>query len=431
MTMPSAGTIPPGPAEKYDTSRDLLGWLEEQFKRYGDIYQASIHGFNAYVISAPDLAEHVLRRNWQNYTKGWAIKRVAFLLGNGLMVSEGEFWQGQRRMIQPAFHRTAVAALVDVIAAANDALRRRWEQAARDQAAVNVTRDVSLMILEIVLKIVFGHDADRVAPHFTILSDESGRTLQFAQLFRALGRIVLEVIVERRGKAADTNDILGMLMAARDRDDGHAMSDRQLVNEVMTLVVAGHETTASALNWAWYLLSRHPAIEATLASELARLCTQAPPGLDDLAKFTYTRQVLDEVLRLYPPGWLMTRRALGDDRIGGYLVSAGTEIYISPYLIHRNPRLWHDPDRFDPDRFGPDAPQDRHPLAQMPFSAGPRNCIGETLARVEMQIHLMTIAGRLRMRHDDPRPPEFEAGVNLRSRHDFIMTPELRVPASG
>jgi cytochrome P450 len=426
MTFSSAGPIPPGPAETYDTSRDLLVWLEEQFRRFGNIYKASIHGFDAYVISAPDLAEHVLRRNWQNYTKGWAIKRVAFLLGNGLMVSEGEFWQSQRRMIQPAFHRNAVASLVDVIADANDALLRRWEQAARDKAAVNVTRDLSLMILEIVLKIVFGPDAERVAPHFTILSDESARTLEFAQLFRALGRIVIEVIAERRGRPAGAGDILGMLMGARDRDDGHAMPDRQLVNEVMTLVVAGHETTASALNWAWYLLSQAPDVDAKLAAELAHLRTDTPPAFDDLAKFAYTRQVLEEVLRLYPPGWLMTRRALGDDRIGGYAVPAGTEIYISPYLIHRNPLLWDDPDRFDPGRFGPDAPQDRHPLALIPFSAGPRNCIGEILARVEMQIHLMTVAGRLTLRQVDPHPPEFEAGVNLRSRHDFMMVPELR-----
>jgi cytochrome P450 len=426
MTLSSAGPIPPGPAEKYDTSQDLVGWLAQQFKRYGSIYKASIHGFDAYVISAPDLAEHVLRRNWQNYTKGWAIKRVAFLLGNGLMVSEGEFWQSQRRMVQPAFHRNAVGSLVDVIAAANDALLQQWEQAARDKVAVNVTRDVSLTILEIVLKIVFGPDAARVAPRFNILSDESARTLQFAQLFRALGRIVLEVIAERRARTEGAGDVLGMLMAARDRDDGHAMPDRQLVNEVMTLVVAGHETTASALNWAWYLLSRHPEAEAKLAAELSRLGTDGPPALDDLSKYTYARQVLDEVLRLYPPGWLMTRRALGGDNIGGYVVPPGTEIYIPPYLIHRNPHLWDDPDHFDPDRFGPDVPQDRHPLAFIPFSAGPRNCIGEILARVEMQIHLMTIAGRLTLRYADPRPPDFEAGVNLRSRHDFMMTPELR-----
>jgi cytochrome P450 len=196
----------------------------------------------------------------------------------------------------------------------------------------------------------------------------------------------------------------------------------------MTLVVAGHETTASALNWAWFLLARHPEIEAKLASEVACLHPAAPLALDDLAKFTYTRQVLDEVLRLYPPGWLMTRRALGDDRLGDYFVPAGTEIYISPYLIHRNPLLWEEPDRFDPDRFGPAAPPDRHPLAFIPFSAGPRNCIGEILARVEMQVHLMTIARRLGLRHADPRPPDLEAGVNLRSRTDFLMTPERRAP---
>ena len=214
-------------------------------------------------------------------------------------------------------------------------------------------------------------------------------------------------------------------MEARDRDNGQVMPDRQLVNEIMTLIVAGHETTASALNWAWYLLSQHPEVEAKLSSELHRSVAELP-NLDDLPKFIYTRQVLDEALRLYPPGWLMTRRALRDDQLGDYFVPAGTEIYISPYFIQRHPDLWEAPDRFDPDRFDPDHSQDRHPLASLPFSAGPRNCIGEFFARVEMQIHLMTIAKRLRLRYVEKALPELNAGVNLRSNQDFIMSPEIK-----
>jgi len=421
------GRIPPGPAEPYHgTTQDLLSWMSDQFRRYGDIYKASIDGFSVYVISNPEYAEHVLRRNWQNYRKGWAIKRVSFLLGNGLMVSEGDFWQSQRRMIQPAFHRNAIGALIKVIAAANVALLKRWEQAARSEMRVNVTRDISEMILRVVLTVIFGVDYAQVMPRFSILSDDSARTLEFAQSFRSLRKIVLQVVTQRRKENANSTDILGMLMAASDRDNGQVMPDSQLINEIMTLVVAGHETTASALNWAWYLISQHPEVEERLSSELARASDSAFLGLDDLPRFAYTRQVLEEVLRLYPPGWLMTRRALKDDRLGEYFVPARTEIYISPYLIQRHPDLWEDPDRFDPDRFDPEHPQVRHALAMLPFSAGPRNCIGEVLARVEMQIHLMTIAKRLRLRYAEAKLPELDAGVNLRSGHDFMMTPEIK-----
>jgi len=421
------GRIPPGPAEPYHgTTHDLLSWMSDQFRRYGDIYKASIDGFSVYVISNPEYAEHVLRRNWQNYRKGWAIKRVSFLLGNGLMVSEGDFWQSQRRMIQPAFHRNAIGALIKVIAAANVALLKRWEQAARSEMRVNVTRDISEMILRVVLTVIFGVDYAQVMPRFSILSDDSARTLEFAQSFRSLRKIVLQVVTQRRKENANSTDILGMLMAASDRDNGQVMPDSQLINEIMTLVVAGHETTASALNWAWYLISQHPEVEERLSSELARASDSAFLGLDDLPRFAYTRQVLEEVLRLYPPGWLMTRRALKDDRLGEYFVPARTEIYISPYLIQRHPDLWEDPDRFDPDRFDPEHPQVRHALAMLPFSAGPRNCIGEVLARVEMQIHLMTIAKRLRLRYAEAKLPELDAGVNLRSGHDFMMTPEIK-----
>jgi cytochrome P450 len=386
------GLVPPGPAEAYSPTEDLLNWMHGHFKRYGDIYKACVYGTSAYVISAPEYAQHILRTNWQNYTKGQEFKRVALLLGNGLVVSEGEFWKKQRRMIQPAFHNNAIGALTGVISAANVALLERWEQAARNNDSVNVTRDVSLVALEVVLIAIFGRDYEEVAPHFNILSDESARDLQFAQAFRALGKIVVRVAARRRNENIVATDILGMLMAARDRDSGQPMPDHQLVNEIMTLIVAGHETTAGTLNWAWYLLSQHPEVEEKLSGELGNLLAGGIPDLGDLPKFTYTRQVIDEALRLYPAVWLISRRALQDDRLGDYFVPAGTEVYISPYFIQRHPDLWKAPDRFDPDRFDSARSQDRHPLALLAFSAGPRNCIGEFLSRLEMQIHLMTIA---------------------------------------
>jgi cytochrome P450 len=215
-------------------------------------------------------------------------------------------------------------------------------------------------------------------------------------------------------------------MEARDRESGQAMPDRQLVNEIMTLIVAGHETTASTLNWTWHLLAQHPDAEETLSREIGALLGSEFPELGDLPKFAYTRQVIEEAMRLYPPVWLIPRKAIKDDQLDEYLVPAGTEICISPYLIQRHPALWEAPDRFDPDRFGPDQVRDRHALAMLPFSAGPRKCIGELFARIEMHMHIIIIAKSLRLRSVGGTPVEFDADVNLRSKHDFIMAPEIK-----
>jgi cytochrome P450 len=423
--------VPDGPKDAYDTQQDLLDWLRERFHIFGDIYSASVYGANVYVVSAPAYVEHVLLKNWQNYVKGRAIKRIALLLGKGLMVSEGEFWISQRRMVQPAFHRNVIGALTDVISAANQELLVGWEDAARRKMPVNVTRDLSQMVLQVVLRAIFGDDYAEVAPNFNILTEQPERSLEFAEAFRPLAQIVIQLAVQRRSANRPASDILGLLMQARDRDSGQQMSDRQLTREVMTLIVAGHETTASVLNWTWYLLSQHPAADEKMSRELDELSKDGPPALNDLQYFSYTRQVLDEAMRLYPPGWLMTRKALRDDRLGEYFVPAGTEIYISPYLIHRHPDLWDEPERFYPERFGPDQSKHRHPLTMLPFSMGPRNCIGEFLARIEMQIHLITIAGRLRMRYVAKEPPQAICGVNLLTRTDLMMTPELRVSQSA
>lgn len=421
--------VPPGPDEKYSGTQELLDWMGDQFTRFGDIYKASIYGTNAHVVRDPAYAEHVLRDNWRNYVKGQAIKRVAMLLGNGLMVSEGELWKTQRRLIQPAFHRDAVTALLETVAAANVHLLETWTQAANRNENVDVTADISRLVLKTTLVAIFGDDYGDVRQHFNVLSEEAVRSLEFAHKFRSLGQLVLEIAIRRRERNVTCADFLGMLMAARDRDTGQTMSDPQLVNEIMTLIVAGHETTASTLNWVWYLLSQHPEAEAKLSCELENLCSPFFSEFADLSKFTYVRQVIDETLRLYPAGWLMTRRALGDDQLGEYFVPAGTEIYISPYHIQRNPSLWDAPDQFNPDRFAPGRSQDRHPLATVPFSAGPRNCIGEFFARLEMQVHLITLASRLRLRYPDTKSPELDIGVNLRSKHNFIMTPEIKALA--
>ncbi len=418
------GRMPPGPDEKYRSTDDLLEWMGRQFNKFGDIYKASVYGTSTYATRDVEFAHHVLVENWQNYVKGQGIRRVALLLGNGLMVSKGELWKRQRRMIQPVFNHESIEPSAKMITAVNVELLRKWQLAAQRNKSVNVTRDVSSMALEVVLRFIFGDDYDQVGQYFDLLSQEPARNMEFASSFRALGKIILEVIDRKREDPPTSTDVLGMLMQSRDQQTGKLMPDSQLIDEILTLIVAGHETTASTLNLTWYLISQHPEVERKLSNELYTLTST--PEFDDLPSFLYARQIIEEAMRLYPAGWLVTRRALRADRLGEYFVPAGTEIYLPPYFIQRHPDLWDEPDRFNPDRFRLENSRQRHRLATIPFSAGPRNCIGALFARIEMQIHLMTIARRLKLRYIQSGPVELEAGVNLRSKYDFVMYPEAK-----
>jgi cytochrome P450 len=418
------GRTPPGPQEKYKRTEDLLEWMGRQFGTFGDIYKASVYGTTMYATRDVDFANHVLVENSQNYVKGQHIRRVAYLLGNGLMVSKGNLWKQQRRMIQPAFNHKSIGSMIELITAVNSRLLRKWQLAAVRNESVNLTRDVSSMALEVVLRFILGEDYEQVAFHFDLLM-ENARDMAFARSFRALGKIILEIVDQRRTNPASSTDALGMLMQARDPQSSQVMEDGQLISEILTLIVAGHETTASTLNFVWYLISQHPEVEQRLSNELNNVTTVSE--FDDLPRFLYTRQIIDEAMRLYPAGWLTTWKALRDDRLGEYFVPAGTEIYVPPYFIQRHPKIWEEPDRFNPDRFRPDNSTHRHRLATIPFSAGPRNCVGALFARIEMQIHLMTIARELRLRYIQSRPVELDAGINLRSKYDFIMYPQAKI----
>src|ERR1700685_4067216 len=284
------GRIPPGPKEQYRIGDDLLDWMSRQFKTFGDIYKASVYGNSVYAIRDVEFAHRVLVENWQNYVKGQAIRRVALLLGNGLMVSKGDLWKRQRRMIQPAFNHESIGRSTELITAVNTELLRKWQLAAEKNESVNVTRDVSSMALEVVLRFVLGDDYELVGSHFDLLSRESARNMEFACSFRALGKIILPVIERRRKYAAKSTDALGMLMEARDPKNGQLMQDGQLIDEILTMIVAGHETTASTLNWAWYLISQHPEVDQKLSDELDTLTSCSE--LVDLPKFPYTRQII-------------------------------------------------------------------------------------------------------------------------------------------
>lgn len=412
---------------------DSLERMRELFARYGDVYRVYAPGRKSwtYVINHPDDVKRVLVSNHRNYTKGVGLDRVKILLGNGIMTSEGEFWKRQRYMMQPMFHRKVIAEFARVIDAANERFIAKWETQAARGELVNVTEDMSELTLEIVLHAIFGKDMDRLAQQpggnpFDVVTQHQERNLQFAYKFRSLGKLITQLMQQRRESGEEHFDFIAMLMSSRDKETGDAMSERELIDEIMTLVVAGHETTASGLNWTWYLLSQYPEVEARLHAEIDATPELPEPGLAQMEALDYTSNVVNEALRLYPPGWLLSRRTIAADVLGGYEVPAGTDVLLSPYLLHRHPKFWKEPEAFRPERFDAEHETERPRFAYMPFAAGPRHCIGETFALYEMLMHLYKVARRYRLTYVPDKPLEIEAQINLRTQYPLFMKLERR-----
>jgi cytochrome P450 len=415
------------------STEDSLERMTDLFARFGDIYRVYAPGRKsyAYVINHPDDVKRVLVANHRNYTKGVGLDRVKILLGNGIMTSEGELWRRQRYMMQPLFHRRVITEFARVIAEANDRVIGRWDELCRRGEPLNLTDEMSELTLDVVLRSIFGSDLERLSSElggnpFVVVTREPARNLQFAYKFRSLAKLVGALVERRRRGREEHFDYVSMLMSARDKETGVAMPDRQLIDEVMTLVVAGHETTASGLNWTWYLLSRHPQADARLHAEVSAGPEIAAPSLAQMESLAYAQQVVNETLRLYPPGWLLSRRAIAADVLGGYAIPAGADVLLCLYLLHRHPRYWAQPDAFRPERFDAEHEADRPRFAYMPFAAGPRHCIGETFALYEMLVHLYKVARRYRLVRDGEEPVELEAQINLRTRKPLFMRLERR-----
>ena len=430
--------LPPESDQRFDigSTADSLDRMCEIYPKLGDAYRvfAPGRGSHTWVFNHPDDVRRILIANHRNYTKGVGFDRIKILLGNGIIVSEGEFWKRQRRMLQPTFHRRVIAQFDAIIAGANDRLLAQWEERCSRGEPVNVTADMSHMTLEIILRVLFGDDlgsigvTDEENP-FALLTDESARDLKLAYRFRKLAQQILQVVAKRRAAgsqpAGEVPDYVSMLLNARDKDTGEGMTDREIVDELTTLIIAGHETTASALNWTWYLLGLHPEVEARLHAEIDATPEEAVPGLQAMEAMPYTNNVIREAMRLYPPVWVVSRRSIGTDTLGGYTVPPGTDVFFSPWFLHRHPDYWEQPDAFVPERFAMDE-EARPKLVYLPFSAGPHHCIGETLAVFEMLVHLNRFARRFRLRRVDDAPVDLEALINLRSTQPFIMRLERR-----
>jgi cytochrome P450 len=436
MTQPSPTTAaPPEVVPGFDIgdTDDSLDRMVELFARHGDTYRVFAPGRGAptLVIHSADDVRRVLVTNRANYVKGAGFDRVRILLGHGLITSDGELWARQRAMMQPMFHRRILAQFASSIAVSNEALLARWEASADQGQPVNVTEDMSTMTLDIVLRAILGRDLDRLTAEtgsnpFDFVAQDPARDLRFAYRFRSLYRLVADLIGRRRREAGDHFDFVAMMMAARDAKTGAPMSERELIDEIMTLIVAGHETTATGLNWTWYLLSQHPDAEARLHAELDAVPEQHPLGLAASGELPFARAIVDEALRLYPPVWVFTRRALEADTLGGFAVPAGTDILLPTYVIHRHPRYWHEPEAFLPERFAPGGEGQGASFAYIPFGAGPRRCMGDSFAIYEMLAHLSRFARRFRLRAVPGQRVALEARVNLRPAQPLLMTLERR-----
>src|ERR1700752_2009053 len=306
-----ANSAPPEAELQFDvgSTDDSLERMIEAFGRHGDSYRVFVPSRRSYtyVIHHPDDVKRVLVSNHRNYTKGVGLDRVKILLGKGIMTSEGELWRRQRYMMQPLFHRRVITEFAAVIAQANDRWIDRWEGLAHRGELINLTDEMSELTLEIVLRSIFGRDLDRLSQQlggnpFAVVTREQSRDLQFAYKFRSLTKLVAQLIARRRAEPEEHFDYVAMLMAARDKETGEPMGERELIDEIMPLSVAGHETTASGLNWTWYLLSQHPEAEARLHAELDAAPEMAAPSLAEMEAISYTTQGVNEALGVYPPG---------------------------------------------------------------------------------------------------------------------------------
>jgi len=423
---PSAGTV--GRDEVRHPLRFFL-WLTQT---YGDIvqYRASVEP--AYLINHPDFVRHVLQTNGHNYNKDTYLNKhlIESLTGEGLLTSENPLWREQRRLIQPAFHRRSLAAFAELMTGAACRAVSRLE-AVEAGATVDIAREMTRLTLDIVTLALFGYDISGRAEEIgeamdTMVTIGRPKHRLVRERIELLDGIVFSIIDDRRAHPErNRDDLLAMLLNAR-YDDGTPMPDRQVRDEVMSLLVAGHETTANTLSWTWYLLAQNPEVMTRLQEEIDAVLGGRLVTVDDFSRLVYTDQVIQEAMRLYPSAWSISRRALGDDEIGGYFIPAGAIVAMSPYTMHRHPVFWDDPERFDPERFAPERAAARPRFAYFPFGGGARQCIGNYFALMESLTIIPTFVQRFRMSPRWTAPVEEHALITLRPRGGVPVALERR-----
>ena len=410
---------PPGPTSRLfglDIAKrfgdDPLAFAMELSKYESDMIHIKVGPSHVYLIKHPDLVQEVLVKKASHFVK-WDRQKQVFgkFDGNGLVNSDGDFWKRQRKMMQPAFHHNRIRNYADVMVDYTMRYMDEWQSG--DE--ISMQEQLSYITRDIVTKTLFDADVsaetERIGEIMALVQDKAYREFKAPvmlpdwlplaykkreqEAIAELHSIMNRIIRERRDNFEDTGDLLSMLLLARD-DEGKGMSDEQLRDEVTTLFIAGHETTATALAWALYLIATHPEVEARLLEEVDGLGGRKP-SFDDLRQLTYTAQVIKETMRLYPPTWSFPRQVGEDVEIGGYQLRKNSLVQLYPYIMHRDPRWFDEPEQFNPDRFSPENEPDIPKYAYFPFGAGPRVCIGNSFAMMEMQLILATMLQRYRL----------------------------------
>ena len=444
-----AATIPQGPrggrvmGNMREFNSDSLGFIERCAREFGDVVMTRFLYVPALFIFHPDHVEYVLATGSKNFIKAATLRSPFFhrLVGKGLVTSEGDFWRRQRRLAQPAFHRDRVEAYAATMVEFAEAALEGW----RDGAALDAHEEMTLLTQRVVARTLFSADVSGDSREMgqalsNIVRPFASQTtlkwildnrlptpahLRFNRDVRRIDRFVYRLIAERRASEEDTGDLLSMLLRAQD-EDGSGMTDKQLRDELMTIFLAGHETTAVALTWAWYLLARNPLAEERLAAELSEVLGGRAPTVGDLPRLRYAEWVVKEAMRLYPPAWAVGRECVRECEVGGYRVPVGMQVIAYPWVAHRDPRWFPDPQAFRPERWGEEAMSKLPKYAYFPFGGGPRLCIGNYFATMEAVLILVTIARRFRLRLASEEPVEILPAVSLRPKNGLPVRLEAR-----
>ncbi len=439
-------SYPPGPrpgnplVSLWRLRRDPATYLLELQRHYGNAVHLRLARRHLYLFNEPEAVQEVLVTRHRAFVKGQILRQARSVLGEGLLTSEGAFHLRQRRLLQPAFHRQRIASYGATMAEYAERTAARWT----DGATFDAAQEMARLTLAVVGKTLFDADVEADAPEVgealtELLGWSTSPLLPVIQRLDWLPLPPLRRLVASRARlhgivdrliadhraSGDRGDMLSMLLAARD-EDGQPMPDEQVRAEAMTLFLAGHETTANALAWTWLLLAQHPEVEARLHAEVDAVLGGRLPTVDDVPRLTYTRQVLAESMRLYPPAWTLARRAVEEVEIVGWRVPAGSIVLLSQFVLHRDPRFYPQPERFDPDRWTPEAQAARPRYAYFPFGAGNRICIGEAFAWLEGVLVLATIARHWRLRLAPGHRTALQALITLRPRHGVRVRAERR-----
>ena len=442
-------TIPPFPTEKhwlfgsgYLLKNDTLNQMNFFIGKYGDVFSLSVPFNKVAVISTPEFARYILLDNNRNYTKSLAYDMLKLLLGNGLLTSEGEFWKKQRRLIQPAFHRKKLEELTGMMITCAEQAANKFEKYAATGKPFNVLPEMTALTLEVISKAIFsaGVDdkADLVGQQITLLNEYTmekiNRPIRLPAYFptpfnlkerkalKILDSVIYEIIDKRRKEGVSKDDLLSMLMDARDEETGESMDNKQLRDELMTIFIAGNETSSNALTWTLYLLSQNPEAQEKMIKEIdEKLDAGVELGFNTVNDFHYVKQVIEESMRMFPAVWSVGRRAIEDDEIGGYRIPKQTNVLIPLIYLHRSEKFWDEPAKFKPERFAPEIRNSIDRFVYFPFGGGPRVCIGNNFAMLEMQLILITLYRRFRFNLEPGFKVEPEPMVTLRPRHGMMM----------